>query len=337
MALIKVKTGGVDDTTNLGRRNLIINGAMEIDQRNNNSAYTLSGSANFSADRYKVWSNITSGSAVQVVSDAPSGFTKSMKITVGTGATPTGADYGRVYNSIEGYDWAKMRWGFSDAKDATISFWVKSSVTGTFGVGIGSGNSYFYNTSYTVNSANTWEYKTVTISGYTSGGITEFPITNGVGASLMFDLGEGPSRSTTLNTWSTHPSYSLAGLSGGTKILATSGATWQVTGIQIEEGSSATPFEHRPYAEELALCQRYYYDTGSDVYCTGYGTNATGYAIAMVYPPSTMRVAPTVTNSGLNYGTGFSSGSLSNTMIYLSCATTDSNAPRGRLYADAEL
>jgi len=231
---------------------------MIVDQRNGGAAYTLSGSAAFSADRFKVWGNVSSGSTVQVVSDAPSGFTKSIKLTVGTGATPASTEYGRVFSAIEGYNWAQMRWGFSDAKDVTLSFWVKSSVTGTFGVGFTSGLDYYYVSSYTVNSASTWEYKTVTVSGLTSGGTTQFPINNTVGAGLIFDLGEGSSRSNTLNTWTQDGTYSKYGLTGGVKILATSGATWQLTGVQLEIGDTATPFEHRSYGDELARCQRYF-------------------------------------------------------------------------------
>jgi len=281
-------------------RNVIINGAMIVDQRNGGAAYTLSGSAAFSADRFKVWGNVSSGSTVQVVSDAPSGFTKSIKLTVGTGATPASTDYGRVFSAIEGYNWAQMRWGFSDAKDVTLSFWVKSSVTGTFGVGFTSGLDYYYVSSYTVNSASTWEYKTVTVSGLTSGGTTQFPINNTVGTGLIFDLGEGSSRSNTLNTWTQDGTYSKYGLTGGVKILATSGATWQITGVQLEIGDTSTPFEHEPYSVTLQKCQRYYYSntSTSQFYATQYVDT---YKFVQWGHPVRMRATPTPT---VTYFTG---------------------------------
>jgi hypothetical protein len=300
MALTTVDQGLLNSYAQYtGFKNRIINGAMMIDQRKAGASNTFSSSYTYFLDRFVAWGNVSSSTTIQQVADAPAGFYNSLKITVGTGATPSGSDYGRLQQPIEGFNWQDMRWGFSDAKSITISFWVKSSLTGTFGCGM-QGQTYFYSGSYTISSANTWEYKTITIAGYTSGGTTEFPVNNSAGAILFFDLGEGPSRSLTVNTWTLNASFSMNGLTGGTKVLATSGATWQLTGVQIEKGSTATSFDYRPYGTELALCQRYYWKMYNDPYNTfgcGYANSATQATIQINYPCQ-MRANPTFAIGG---------------------------------------
>jgi hypothetical protein len=266
MALTKVGAGVLNIDDLYGFRNRIINGDMRIDQRNNGAAVAISSNGIFGLDRFYIQSDVGSGSTMQRVVDAPSGFTYSNKLVVGTGAIPTGSQFGRLIYFVEGFDSADFNWTTPDARAVTLSFWVKSSVTGTFGVSFkqqtGSPASGYFD-SYTINSTNTWEYKTITIpAGVITGGTRS--ITNGIGIIMAWDLGEGPERSTT-------PGYVLGvdggtlGLTGGTKIFATSGATWQITGVQLEAGSVATPFERRPFGTELALCQRYYQQWGPDL------------------------------------------------------------------------
>lgn len=284
--------------TGFGFKNRIINGAMQIDQRNAGASASFSASATYFLDRFKAWGNISTGTTVQKVADAPAGFYNSLKVTVGTGATPSGSDYGRIHQPIEGYNFQDMRWGFSDAKQITISFWVKSSLTGTFGCGI-QGNTYYYCGSYSISAANTWEYKTITITGYTSGGVAEFPVDSSAGVSVFWDLGDGPTRSIAANTWTYSASAGLNGLSGGVKVLATSGATWQVTGVQLEKGSTATSFDYRPYGTELNLCYRYYYKNKPNgsasapfISVGGAATSTTLAAVGTMFPVP-LRITPT--------------------------------------------
>ena len=318
----------------LSNRNMLINSAMQVAQRG-----TSSSSAGYqTVDRFRFTSSDMDQLAFTQSQDTtgPSGFTNSYKITVTTPETTTEAEEQLyMFQAIEAQNLQQLGYGTSDAKQLTLSFWVKSSVTGAYCVAFyqNDGNRLITST-YSISSANTWEYKTITIDGDTSGTINN---DNGAGLELYFFLSVGPDRKTTDSTsWGTWTAAKF-GYGQVADVAATSSATWQITGVQLEVGDTATPFEHRSYGDELARCQRYYYDTLADIYCTGYGTNPAGYAIAMVYPPVVMRANASVAASGLNYGTGFSAGSLSPALLYLSCSTNSTNAPRGRLHADAEL
>ena len=239
-----------------GRRNLLINGDMRIAQAATSISVIGTGSYQ-SVDRWRIQSNLNQTTHTWAqVADAPDGFKYSAKLTVGTGVTPTGGEYGRVYQRIEVQDAEHLQWGTSKPQPITLSFWVKASVTGTYGGTFSGNGNGVYMFAYDVNSANTWEYKTYTVTD----GMTTFDTDsndNGIGFGVHFDLGEGPSRSAAEGPHPTTNSGSM-GLTGGVKILATSGATWQITGVQLELGKVATPFEHRSYGEELALCQRYF-------------------------------------------------------------------------------
>ena len=251
-------------------KNRLINGAMVIAQRTT-SSQTISTTAVFPVDRFGVNSNITTGSTTIQSSTVPTGqgFVNSSLVTIGTGATPVSNDYFRFRQLIEGYNVADLGWGTASAKTVTVSFWVRSSLTGNFGFGFQSTDSG-YGTSYTINSANTWEYKTITVTGATGG---TWATDNSNGLSVLWDLGEGPSRcAATSNTWSY--SATACGLSGGVKLAATSGATFYITGVQLEVGSSATGFEYVNYQTSLANCQRYYetsYNLGIAVGSSGQG------------------------------------------------------------------
>jgi hypothetical protein len=245
--------GQFNSASSMGFKNRLINSAMVIDQRNAGASVAINTSVQYRLDRWSTYALTGSGHTVQQVIDAPTGFYYSQKVTVGTGATPSAAQQNIIWQPIEGYNVADFGLGASGASTFTFSFWVKSSVTGTFNVWLqNSDSTRAYATTYTISSANAWEQKTVTIAGDTSGTWVK---TNGAGLVVGFSLGCGSNFNVTANTWSTGD---YKATSGATNVIATSGATWQITGVQLEKGAIATSFDYRPYGTELALCQRYY-------------------------------------------------------------------------------
>ena len=249
-----------------GRRNLLINGDQRIDQRNGGSSLTLNDWSGYATDRMRFGARPSTGTAtIQQVADAPEGFYHSAKISRLTGSAGA-SNYYNLLTKIEGNDIAHSGIGTDSAQDITISFWVKSNLTGTWSVGlqneVGGGDRRSYNTEYTINSASVWEYKTVTIPLLQSG---VWYYDNRAGLQLQFDLGSGSSyTNTALNQWQ---SANIIASANAVRFFETTGATWQITGVQLELGKVATPFEHRSYGEELALCQRYF--------CTGFPVGAT--------------------------------------------------------------
>jgi hypothetical protein len=243
-------------SNNVTFRNKIINGAMVIDQRNAGASVSNSG---FIVDRFAFDRGVSTATVTgQQSSTVPTnGFSNSVVLTVGTGAATTSGDYSIFRQPIEGYNVADLNWGTSSAQTITLSFWIRSSLTGTFGVAINnSAQNRYYIGSYTINSANTFEYKTITIPGDQSGTWLK---TNGQGINLYWDIGVGSTYSAAAGSWGT--GTSIYGLTGGVKLLANTGATWYVTGVQLEAGTTASPFEYRQYGTELQLCQRYYEKT----------------------------------------------------------------------------
>ena len=238
-----------------GFKNRIINGAMMIDQRNAGAAITGVGNGAYTLDRWRALQSTDGVATVQQVSDAPSGFSNSWKWTTTTADSSLAAgQYAACDQKIEGFNTADLAFGTASAATITISFWVKSSLTGTFGGAIA--NSAFnrsYPFTYTINSANTWEQKSVTIAGDTTG--TWVGATNGNGMFVQFGLGVGSTYSGTAGSWSAN-GYITA--TGAVSVIGTLNATWQITGVQLEKGSTATSFDYRPFGTELALCQRYY-------------------------------------------------------------------------------
>ena len=284
----------------LGGRNIIINGGQTVDQRQSGSAITLTSSHQYATDRFICRLGTSSSSTAQQVADAPEGYYNSMKLTIGTGASPA-ANVGTGYftHRMEGLNVSHLNFGTSTAKTITVSFWIKCSVTGSFGITIANGAlDRSYPSSYTVNSANTWEYKTLTVAGDTSGTWLK---TNASGLELYFDWGNGSDYKGTANAWAS-ADY-RGGATGGTALCATSGATWQITGVQLEVGPQSTPFEHEPYEIILRKCQRYYYSFKTD------NTNGlilmhqdrlTSTYIGSLHMPTEMRAAPTVTHQGMD-------------------------------------
>lgn len=241
-------------------RNRIINGDMRISQRSANNSVTWNNSNGYSLDRYFAYSSNGGGVfTTQQSTDAPTSFTNSLTVTVTTADTSLGtSDVYFIQQKIEGFNVDDLNWGTANAKTITVSFWVKSSLTGSFPFTVidnGGGSNYrSYGVLYTINSANTWEYKTVTIPGDTSG--TAWGKDNTVGMQITWGLGGGTNYVVSPNTWTANKeAYKVT---GDTNVIGTLNATWRLTGVQVEVGSTATPFEHRPYGLELQLCQRYF-------------------------------------------------------------------------------
>jgi hypothetical protein len=245
-------------------KNRIINGNMVIDQRNAGASVTIpAGTTTYFTDRWSAL-ELTDGSAtLQQVTDAPTGFSNSLRLTVtGTDGSLTTNQQMVVQQRIEGFNTADLMFGNANAKTVTLSFQVKSSVTGTFSGSLrNSANDRSYPFTYTINSANTWEYETITIAGDTSG--TWVGATNGIGLEVIFSLGAGPDRTGTAGAWA---SSNFVSATGSTNLMATNGATWQITGVMLEVGTQATTFTLAggSYGAELALCQRYYESTFPD-------------------------------------------------------------------------
>jgi hypothetical protein len=234
-------------------KNRIINGAMVIDQRNAgasvtpNNSYTLDrwATSNAQTSKFTVEQTITGVSA-------PVGFTDYLAVTSSSAYSVLTGDYFAVYQAIEGFNVADFAWGTASAATVTLSFWIRSSLTGTFGGSIrNSAGNRSYPFTYTISAANTWEQKTITIAGDTSG---TWATNNTSGMSISFGLGAGSTFSGTAGAWA---AGNFISATGATSVVGTNGATWYITGVQLEIGTSATPFERRLYNQELANCQRY--------------------------------------------------------------------------------
>ena len=243
------------DLVSAGRKNMVINGDMRISQRVGTTA-TTTGSGTFVIDRYR-WEKNNSGSTTcQQVTDAPPGFNNSMKLTVtSTDTSIASGDYHYSRHIIEGNNINHLNWGSSNAKTVTLSFWVKSSVTGDHGGSVWNNDftrSFAFN--YAINVADTWEHKSITVPGCPNG---TWETGTARGINIGFIQMSGSTYTGTPNQWI---SAAVADIAPTTHVnlLATNGATWYITGIQLEVGRNATDFEHRSYGEELSLCQRYY-------------------------------------------------------------------------------
>jgi len=284
-----LQTSSINNGPLAGTRNRIINGDMRIDQRNT----IVTASNNYTVDRWVI-GLVTSG-AIQVVrsDDAPTTFSNSVLFDVTTADTSIAATEAAVIQQpIEGLNTADLEWGSASAQPVTLSFWIKSTTTGTYCVAFrNSGATRSYVAQYSVAQANTWEYKTVTVPGDTSGTWLK---TNGTGIIVAFTFMAGTNFQTTANTWGTG---NLVGTSSQVNLLASTSNEARITGVQLEPGTVATPFERRNFGQELALCQRYFQKGES----TGSGKrmyNNTGNLVAMnvsVDFPVTMRTSPTIT------------------------------------------
>jgi hypothetical protein len=246
--------------TSFGFKNRLINSDMRIDQRNAGASVTVPSGSVYTVDRFFALGSAASKFTVQQNAGSvtpPTGFVNYLGCTSSSAYSISSSDNFIVGQRVEGFNMADLGWGTANASTVTLSFWVRSSLTGTFGGSIHNASyNRSYPFSYTISAANTWEQKSITISGDTSG---TWNTTNGFGISLQWSLGCGSTVSGTAGSWSGN--YYLSA-TGATSVVGTSGATFYITGVQLEKGSTATSFDYRPYGTEEALCQRYYQRTG---------------------------------------------------------------------------
>ena len=300
-------------------KNRIINGDMRIDQRNAGASVNNASSTIYTIDRWNCYGSSATKFSIQQNAGSvtpPTGFTNYLGVTSSASTTPGATDEYLFEQRIEGFNVSDLAWGTANAKTVTLSFSVRSSLTGTFGGSIqNSAQDRIYVFSYTISSANTWTSISVTISGDTTG---TWLTTNGVGLRVRFDLGAGSTYKGTAGSWG---STFYDGVTGGVNVIGTNGATFYITGVQLEVGSTATPFERRMYGQELQLCQRYFYKTfGQSVapandtaYQSGIGVPSaiaftTGSLRNFTIFPQPMRTTPTVTYYNTNITTPRTNG-----------------------------
>ena len=294
-AVSNIQTSALNGGPLAGLRNRIINGDMRIDQRaavvTTHNAYTV--------DRWHLAFATTGAMQCAQSSDAPASFSASLLFDVTTADTSIAAgEYGVLAQYIEGLNVSDFAWGTASAQTATLSFWVKSTTTGTYCVSFrNSGNNRSYVATYSVVSANTWEYKTITVPGDTSG---TWLGTNAVGISIIFSFATGSTFQTTAGSWQ---AGNFLGTSAQTNLLASTANEIRITGVQLEPGTVATPFERRSFGQELALCQRYFYKPSVSYTEQSYGGGVGAGTFTQIYFPTQMRATPTITaawSSGVN-------------------------------------
>jgi hypothetical protein len=337
-------------------RNRIINGAMILDQRNAGASVTQTTGNLFTVDRFYVTGSVTTKFTAQRNAGSvtpPVGFINYLGCTSSSAYSVAAGDYFVVQQSIEGLNCTDLSWGTASAQTVTLSFWVRSSLTGTFGGSLrNSANNRSYPFSYTISAATTWEYKTITIAGDTSG---TWLTSTGIGINLTFSLGTGSTFSGTAGAWA---GSNFLSATGATSVVGTNGATLYITGVQLERGTQATGYEYENYTSLLAKCQRYFYKT-YDIATTpgtvtgigaiGTAINGIGYAQLPIYYPVNLRTDPTVTfynaSSGAT-GTWRDGGATDRTMTINGGATSSyiynytsaaNSLITGHLTASAEL
>jgi hypothetical protein len=269
---------------------------MVIDQRNAGASVTADGSAPYTLDRWRAQDVSDGAFTIQQNAGSvtpPAGFTNYLGVTITTADSSLGANQvARMFQPIEGFNVADLGWGTANAKTITISFWVRSSLTGSFGGSLLNGSdNRAYPFSYTISAANTWEQKSVTIAGDTSG---TWATNNTTGVYLIFGLGIGSNYSGTAGAWASGELYAPT---GSVSVISTLNATWYITGVQLEAGSTASSFEYRSYGQELALCQRYY-EKGwfwSEGATTGGQQNVSSFQFSVQ-----KRAAPTLSNGNVS-------------------------------------
>jgi hypothetical protein len=307
----------IDSTNGRGfLRNRIINGDMRIDQRNAGASVTPTTSGTYTLDRWAVNSSVASKFSVQQQSSfAPAGHTHSLKVTSLSAYSVGAVEQFSLYQAIEGLNVGDLGFGGASASTVTLSFWVYSSLTGTFGGSIlNASANRVYPFTYSISAANTWEKKSVTIPGDTTG---TWGIGTGTGMYVIWGLGVGSTLSGTAGAWAATQAYSAT---GAVSVVGTNAATWYITGAQLEAGSVATPFERRQYGTELALCQRYCYVLGGTSVFERLGSaQATSgtLAYAIIPAPVTLRAPPTISYSGAFGVTSSSGAAISATNITL--------------------
>jgi hypothetical protein len=322
---------GVSSSGLYGFKNRLINGNFAIDQRNAGASVTAV-NAVYTLDRWQSVSSAASKFSVQQNAGSvtpPAGFKNYIGVTSSSAYSVGAGEVFALLQPIEGFNTADLGFGAAGASTVTLSFWVRSSLTGTFGGALSNGaTTRSYPFSYTISSANTWEQKSVTIAGDTSG--TWVGATNGTGLNVQFSLGTGTSLSGTAGSW--YGSF-YGSATGATSVVGTNGATFYITGVQLEKGSTATSFDYRPYSLEFSMCQRYYQKVttaeNAKGISTGYYYTSTVF-ISQIPFQTYMRATPTLdVNSGTNYfilytngaGDGFDTVSLNDANQYTMAVT----------------
>ena len=289
--LVTSTSGGILGAGNASiMKNRIINGAMVIDQRNAGALVNPAVNATYYLDRWKYTGSQSSKFSIGQNAGSvtpPVGFTNYLGVTSLSAYSVAAGDFFFLSQVIEGYNVADLGWGTANAKTITISFQAYSSLTGTFGgCLLNSANNRSYPFTYSIPVANTWTTVSVTVAGDTSG---TWVTNNGAGLYVLFNLGAGSTYSGTAGSWSGNTYYSAT---GATSVVGTNGATFYITGVQLEVGSSATGFEYRQYQQELALCQRYGQKTPSvdvEMYAITSTTNLLNFRLLV-----DMRAQPTI-------------------------------------------
>jgi hypothetical protein len=272
-------------------KNRIINGAMVIDQRNAGASVTINTSnPTYTLDRWGAGATENAKFTVQRNAGSvtpPAGFTNYLGVTSSSAYSVVAGDYFYVGQRIEGFNIADLNWGTANAQTVTLSFWVRSSLTGTFGGAlVNDAYNRGYPFSYSISAANTWEQKSITIAGDTTG---TWLTTNGLGIVITFGLGVGSTNSGTAGAWAAAGEISAT---GATSVVGTNGATFYITGVQLEKGTQATSFDYRAYGTELALCQRYGLRVDQQQNTGGVSSAAATTNTRFTFPV-TMRAAPT--------------------------------------------
>ena len=335
-------------------KNRIINGAMTIDQRNAGASVTPT-NGQYLVDRWQAWVGATASKyTAQQSSTAPTGFINSLKITSTSAFTPASGDLYGFAQVIEGLNCTDLGWGTANAKTVTLSFWVYSSIIGQFGGSIyNNGNSRFYPFSYTISATNTWQQISITIAGDTTG---TWLTTNGRGMIVVWGTSTGSTYTGAAGSWGSTAYYNST---GSTNLLGTNGATFYITGVQLEVGSSATSFETRSYGTELGLCQRYFYKSYNQNIAVG-SSDSDGQIVHTACASTmyvghrwkqNMRTNPTVTfysivTAGGTYWNRFDDNTILTTLaqspnpdgVRIQTSTnTDGQRYGGHIVADAEL
>ena len=299
---------GVSSAGVYGLKNRLINGDMRIDQRNAGASITPT-TGQFSVDRWNAY--LTQSSKYTLQQNAasvtpPVGFTNYIGATSSSAYSITSTDYFLIRQSIEGLNTSDLAWGTANAATVTLSFWVRSSLTGTFGGSLtNNGSTRSYPFSYTINSANTWQKETITITGDTSG---TWLTTNGIGINVFFSLGSGSTFSGASGSWSGSTFFSAT---GATSVVGTNGATFYITGVQLEKGSTATSFDYLDYGRSLIQCQRYFQSNGVAV-------ETSSLFQSWAYPVQ-FRSAPTISGGAAgftDYGTVIGSTTTKTCTVY---------------------
>jgi hypothetical protein len=295
-------------------KNRIINGDMRINQRGA-SGTVVTGA--YQVDRFKCFLDTSPLTLTFAQSStAPAGFSNSAQFTVTSAGTVTSGQGNTFLQIIEGFNTADLGFGTANAKTVTLSFWVQSSVTGTFGGSLTNGtNTRSYPFTYTISSANTWTQASVTIAGDTSG--TWVGSTNAAAMNVWFSFGTGSTLSGTAGSWA---SANYISATGATNIIGTAGATFYITGVQLEVGSSATGFEYVDYTTQLAMCQRYFQKYVSPHITGVCATSSAASRVGGLFPV-VMRADPTTSLAGtINIFDG--SGAAAISSINVSYCTT---------------